>query len=95
VPCLFADDAEAILGLIEADPHKIVSDIGKLVKLFPSYEIAILAEAQKVVASPREGSTTFPFKKAKGKKGRMAKKSKQSVAGTISDTGSSKKNLFY
>jgi hypothetical protein len=61
--------------------------MGKLVKLFPSYEIVILAEAQKIVASPREGSATFPFKKAKGKKGKMAsKKSKQSVAGTVSDT---------
>jgi hypothetical protein len=85
IPCLFAEDEQAVLSILDADPHKIAGDVNKLVKLFPVVELVNLAEAAKVVATPRAGNATFPFKRSKGKRGGSAKRSKRSDS--VSDSG--------
>jgi hypothetical protein len=48
-------------------------------------ELVNLAEAVKVVTTPRAGNATFPFKRTKGKRGGSAKRSKRSDS--VSDSG--------
>jgi hypothetical protein len=79
------------MASINSDPHKTLADVAKLSKQFLAFEVVTLAAAVRVVNNPREGNASMPYKKARGKKGgNMAKKSKQALASSGSDTGGHK-----
>jgi hypothetical protein len=95
VPTLFAEDKEAALQALTSEAGRPGFDVSRINRSFLMAEFINLKEAINLIASPREGCSSTPYKRTSkgGKKiGNTPKKHRPNSSAT--DTGTQKINCL-
>jgi hypothetical protein len=67
-PTIYSPEPESTQAAFNHDPSRPVADLLKIFRSLIGHKHISLEAAKDLINNPREGSCTFPFKKAKGKK---------------------------
>jgi hypothetical protein len=68
-PTIYSPEPESTQAAFNFNPSRPVGGLLKILRSLIGHEHISLEAARDLINNPREGSCTFPFKKAKGKKG--------------------------